>query len=52
MRLASKIYQLARTVNTIEALTSGNPKRIKTRLKNIIVGRALARTGVWRRLYK
>ena len=33
-------------------LASGNPRRITRRAKNKIVGRALARAGVWRMLWK
>ena len=46
------LYKLARNVNTIEALTSGDPKRARRRAKNIIVGRALAKAGFWRWLWK
>lgn len=50
-RLSSSLYRAARTVNTLSALTSGNPKRAGRRAKNIVVGRVLARGGVWRRLW-
>jgi hypothetical protein len=50
--LTSQLYGLARTTNTISAAASGNPKRIARRGKNIILGRALGRAGVWRRLWK
>lgn len=52
MRFAPKLYQIARTVNTIEALTSGDPKRMKRRLRNIVVGRLAARTGLLNKLFK
>jgi len=51
MRIAPKLYQMARTINTIEAFASGNPTRIIRRLKNIALGRILARTGfskIWK----
>lgn len=51
MSLTSSLYKLARTVNTISALTSGDPRRAGRRVKNIVVGRALARAGFWRRLW-
>jgi hypothetical protein len=51
-RLSSSLYQLARTTNTIDALTSGDPKRMARRTRNIILGRALARGGVWRALWR
>lgn len=51
MRIAPMLYKMARTVNTIEAFASGNPVRIARRLKNIFLGRFLARSGfgkIWR----
>lgn len=44
-------YSLARTVQTAKVIASGDPKRIARRGKNIVVGRALARAGVFRRLW-
>jgi hypothetical protein len=52
LRLARSLYRAARTTNTIEALASRNPKRIGRRAKNIVLGRALGRAGVWRRLWR
>ncbi len=46
------LYKLARNVNTAKVLLSGDPKRINRRAKNIVLGRLLARAGVWRRLWK
>jgi len=51
-RLAGKLFRLARRVDDIEALTSGEPKRIARRAKNRIVGRLLARLGFWRHLWR
>jgi muconolactone delta-isomerase len=48
----STLYRAARLSNTIGAAASGHPRRIATRAKNIAVGRALARAGVWRRLWR
>jgi hypothetical protein len=42
------LYTLARTWQTIKAIASGRPS---TRVKNIVVGRTLARAGVWRRVW-
>jgi hypothetical protein len=50
--LTSEMYHVARTTNTVSALLSGNPKRIARRGKNVILGRALARGGFWRRLWR
>jgi hypothetical protein len=46
------LYRLARVVNTVSVVASGNPKRIARRGKNIVIGRALARAGVWGRLWR
>jgi hypothetical protein len=51
-RFASKLFRAARRVNDIEALASGNPKRMARRAKNKFVGRLLARVGFWRRLFR
>lgn len=45
------IYSLARTANTLGTLLSGDPKRIGTRAKNVVIGRTLARGGVWMKLW-
>jgi hypothetical protein len=45
------LYQLARTMNTLSVLLSGNPRRIARRGKNIVLGRALGRAGAWRRVW-
>jgi hypothetical protein len=44
------LYTLARNVQTIKSLSS--PKRAARRAKNIVVGRALGRLGLWRLLWK
>jgi len=52
VRLSSRLFHLARRVNDVEALTSGRPKRVAGRAKNVAVGRLLARAGFWRRLWR
>jgi hypothetical protein len=52
MGLARSLYRAARIANNAETLASGNPKRIGRRAKNIMVGRALGRAGIWRRLWR
>ena len=52
MRLARSLYRAARIANNAETLASGNPKFIGRRAKNILVGRALGRAGIWRRLWR
>jgi hypothetical protein len=50
--LSSQLFRAARIADDIEAAESGNPKRIARRAKNLAVGRALGRAGVWRRLWR
>ena len=50
--LVSSMYRAARIANDVSVLASGNPRRITRRAKNRIVGRALARAGVWRALWR
>lgn len=50
--LVSSLYRVARTANTVSALTSGNPSRMSRRAGNIILGRALGRAGLWRGLWR
>jgi hypothetical protein len=45
------MYRAARIANDVSAIASGNPHRIARRARNRIVGRALARAGVWRMLW-
>lgn len=49
---SSQLYRAARTVNTVEAVGSGNPRRIAKRGVNVAKGRALARTGFFRWLWR
>ncbi len=50
--LVSDLYRAARIANDVSALASGNPRRISRRAKNVILGRALGRAGVWRALWR
>jgi hypothetical protein len=52
VNLTRALYRAARMSNNIGAITSGNPRRIVRRAKNIAIGRTLRRAGVWRRLWK
>jgi hypothetical protein len=52
MTLTSQLYKAARRSATARALASGDPKRIVRRAKNVAVGRALGRAGVWGRLWR
>lgn len=45
-RLGSDVRAVERTVQT------GDPRYVERRAKNVIVGRALRKAGVWRKLWK
>ena len=47
--LTSQFYKAARTSATVRSVSTGHAGR---RAKNIAVGRALGRAGVWRRLWR
>ena len=47
-KIASSLYKAARTVNDIETLASGDPKKIARRAKNKLLGRLLGKLRVWR----
>jgi hypothetical protein len=48
----SQMYRAARLANDVSTLASGSPHRVARRVKNKVVGRALGRGGVWRRLWR
>ena len=50
--LVSNLYRAARMANDVTTLASGNPHRIAGRPKNKIIGRAAARAGIWRVLWR
>jgi len=50
--LSSQLYGAARLSNNISAIASGNPRRVTRRAKNVMLGRALSRAGIWRRLWR
>jgi len=45
-KLVSFIYSLARRLNDVKAITSGNPKKIARRVKNKIIGRKIIKK-IW-----
>ncbi len=51
-RLSTQLFRTARRVDDLEALASGDPKRIARRAKNKVVGWLLARAGFWRGLWR
>jgi UvrD/REP helicase N-terminal domain len=51
MRLRSSLYRSARVLGDVKAVASGDPKQITRRAKNKLLGRALGRAGIWRRLW-
>jgi len=50
--LTSILFKAARTVDDVETLAIGNPKRIERRAKNKLLGRVLGRGGLWRWLWR
>jgi len=52
MKLRTYLYRSARTLGDVEAVASGDPKRIERRAKNKLLGRALGRSGFWRTLWR
>jgi hypothetical protein len=52
MNITRALYRAARISNNVSAIASGNPRRMARRAKNIAVGRAFGRAGIWRRLWK
>lgn len=47
----SEMYRAARLANDVSVVASGNPHRIARRARNKIIGRAMARSGIWRLLW-
>ena len=45
-KLVSSLYKLARLVNDISKVASGDPKKIARRVKNKIIGRKIIRK-IW-----
>ncbi len=48
----TQLYRAARLSNNISAVASGNPRRVARRTRNVTVGRALGRAGIWRKLWR
>jgi hypothetical protein len=49
--LSSSLYRLARAERTAEVIASGDPRRIRRRVQNKLVGKSLGKAGVWARLW-
>jgi hypothetical protein len=52
MSLRRSLYRSARILGDVEAVSSGDSKRVARRATNKIVGRALGRSGFWRFLWR
>jgi hypothetical protein len=51
--VSSQLFRAARVADDVEAVASGNPKRMARRGKNIVVGRALfGRRGIMRGIWR
>jgi hypothetical protein len=48
---ASSLFKMARTVDNVETVASGNPEKIARRAKNVALGRTLAKKGFWKMLF-
>ena len=52
MNITGALFKAARLSATATAVASGHPRKIARRGKNIVVGRAMASAGAWRRLWR
>jgi muconolactone delta-isomerase len=52
MGITNFLFRAARLSADVKAVSSGDPKRVARRAKNKVVGRGMARAGIWRRLWK
>lgn len=52
MNAVSLMFRAARVAADVSAVASGHPRKIIRRVKNHAVGRALARVGFWRFLWR
>jgi hypothetical protein len=50
--LTSLLRQLARTSSDVQAVSSGDPAKLTRRVKNRAIGRMLARSSLWRSLWR
>lgn len=51
-KLTNDLQQAAKFSRDVDAIASGSPRRMANRAKNRVIGRALAKTGFWRWLWK
>lgn len=51
-RVSDELYGASRTARDLEAVASGDPKRIARRIRNRVIGRLLGKLGIWRRLWR
>ena len=47
-KASSSMYHVARTINDLVTLVSGDPKKILRRGKNKLLGRLLSKLKIWR----
>ena len=47
-KASRELYKTARTMNDLEPLASGDPKKILRKGKNKLIGRLLVKLKIWR----
>jgi hypothetical protein len=52
VKLTGWLFRAARPSADLDALASGDPKKMGRRVKNKLAGRAVGRAGFWRWLWK
>ena len=50
-KLTKRLTQAQKISRDADAALSGDPKRVVRRVRNRLLGRALAKVGFWRRLF-
>ena len=52
MKLSRMLFRAARVSRDLEVVSGGKPRRVARRVKDRVVGRALAKAGFWRWLWR
>lgn len=51
-KLRRNLYRSARILGDAQAVLSGDPAKVERRAKNHVLGRTMARAGLWRALWR